>query len=109
MAMKLRYLAIACVAVAASVFGVSSQQKPADEVIKVNTTLVSVPVIVSDHNGRYVPGLKPEDFAILQDGIRQKIDFFAANEEPLSIALLIDTSESTSGVLENIKDSAKIF
>ncbi|MEQ1644320.1 MAG: VWA domain-containing protein [Pyrinomonadaceae bacterium] len=78
-----------------------------DETIKIDTRLVSVPVVVSDRNGRYVPNLTRDDFTIIQDGVPQRIDFFATNEEPLTLALLIDTSQSTRPVLDDIKDSAR--
>lgn len=90
-------------------FNAFSQDKAKDEAIKVETTLVSVPVIVSDRNGRYVPNLTAADFAVFQDGSQQTVEFFAATEEPLNIALLIDTSQSTRGVLGDIKDSANSF
>jgi len=86
-----------------------AQEKAADETIKVETRLVSVPVIVSDRNGRYVPNLTASDFTVLQDGVPQTIEFFAAAQEPLTIALLIDTSQSTRPVLGDIKDSARSF
>lgn len=79
------------------------------ETIKIDTRLVSVPVIVSDRNGRYVPNLTVEEFTVFQDDAKQNIEFFAATEEPLTIALLIDTSQSTRPVLGDIKDSAKSF
>lgn len=79
------------------------------DTIKVDTRLVSVPVIVSDRNGRYVPNLTAADFTVFQDDAKQSIEFFAATEEPLTIALLIDTSQSTRPVLGDIKDSAKSF
>ncbi len=79
------------------------------ETIRVDTRLVSVPVVVSDRNGRYVPNLTAADFTVFQDGAQQNIEFFAAVEEPLTIALLIDTSQSTRPVLGDIKDSAKAF
>src|SRR6186713_2872911 len=84
-------------------------QDVSDERIRVDTRLVSVPVIVSDRNARYIPNLSSADFTVLQDGTAQKIEFFAATEEPLTIALLIDTSHSTAPVLGDIKDSAKAF
>ncbi len=86
---------------------VVAQDKPDNDVIKVETRLVSVPVIVSDRDGRYIPGLTVRDFAILQDGVEQKIEFFGATDEPLTIALLIDTSHSTRPVLDDIKDAAR--
>ncbi|CAN5587660.1 hypothetical protein BH10ACI3_BH10ACI3_24360 [soil metagenome] len=88
---------------------VCAQEPNANETIRVDTRLVSIPVIVSDHNGRYVPNLNQADFTLLQDGSPQKIEFFGATEEPLTIALLIDTSQSTRPVLDDIKDSAKSF
>lgn len=72
-------------------------------------TFVSVPVSVSDREGRYISGLKKDDFRILQDGKEQKISFFATEDEPVSVALLIDTSESTKGVLNEIRTAAKDF
>jgi VWFA-related protein len=80
-----------------------------DDVLKVETTLVSVPVIVSDRNGRYIPGLKLSDFSILQDGVNQPVSFFATESEPLNVAILLDTSRSTENVLDKIKDAAKDF
>jgi VWFA-related protein len=70
---------------------------------------VSVPVSVSDREGRYISGLKKDDFTIFEDGKEQKISFFATEDEPVSVALLLDTSESTKDVLDQIRDSAKDF
>ncbi len=85
----------------------TAQSVDLKEPIRVNTRLVSVPVIVGDRNGRYVPDLTAVDFAIFQDGERQNVEFFASVEEPLTIALLIDTSISTRPVLGDIKESAR--
>jgi len=72
-------------------------------------TFVSVPVSVSDREGRYISGLKRDDFRIYQDGQEQKISFFATEDEPVSVALLIDTSASTKFVLSEIRQAAKDF
>lgn len=77
-----------------------------EEIIKVDTTFVSVPVIVSDRNGRYIRGLTQKDFSLYQDGVKQNIEFFAPTEEPLNVALLLDTSRSTAPVIDEIKDAA---
>jgi VWFA-related protein len=79
------------------------------DVIKVDSNLVSVPVIVSDREGRYVPNLKVQSFELFDNDARQKISYFDAAEEPLNIALLLDTSRSTEGVLDAIKKGAKSF
>jgi Ca-activated chloride channel family protein len=80
-----------------------------DKSQKTNRTLVSVPVSVSDREGHYISDLRKEDFTLYQDGIEQKISFFAKYDEPLNIALLLDTSVSTKDTLEKIKDAAKDF
>lgn len=86
-----------------------AQEVGPDEVVKVSTALVSIPVIVNDRQGRYISGLKAEDFTVFHDGTQQSISFFAAEEEPLTVALLLDTSLSTRDVLGKIKDAAKDF
>jgi len=97
--------AVGLVSIAATL----AQTTQTDETIKVETRLVSVPTVVSDHNGRYIPGLKKGDFKVFQDGVEQSVEFFAATEEPINVALLIDTSQSTRPVIDDIKDSAKSF
>src|SRR6478672_10020080 len=92
---------LACVVIAHS--------QTADETIKVDTRFVSVPVIVSDRDGRYVPNLQQTDFKVFQDGTEQPIAFFGSTSEPVTVAILIDTSQSTHAVLGDIKDSAKSF
>ena len=80
-----------------------------DKSIKLQATLVSVPVIVSDRQGRYVGGLKLEDFTLYKDRVRQTIAAFDSVEEPINVALLLDTSKSTRNVLDEIKDAATDF
>ena len=86
-----------------------SQKASNDDTIKVRTTLVSVPAVVSDRQERYIAGLKAADFKLYEDGIEQSISFFETTEEPLNVAVLLDTSLSTRPVLDDIKKSAKDF
>ena len=88
---------------------IPAQRPQADAPIKVQTTLVNVPVIVSDRQGRYIAGLKAVDFRLYQDRIEQKIAYFDAAEEPLNVALLIDTSKSTLPVMDDIKNAGVKF
>ena len=103
--MSRKLFALVTVLFAAQIFALHAQE----EVIKVNTTLVSVPVIVSDRQGRYIPGLKSSDFSLFSDGTQRNIDFFASTEETINVALLIDTSHSTQPVIDDIKSAAKRF
>jgi len=77
--------------------------------VRLGSTLVNVPVIVSDRQGRYLSGLKLSDFTLFKDHATQSIAVFEATEEPLNVALLLDTSKSTSDVLDKIKDAALDF
>lgn len=95
--------------ICSTLISVLAQQKQSDAPIKVQTALVSVPVIVSDHQGRYISGLRVGDFKLHQDRIEQPISFFDAAEEPLNVALLVDTSRSSEQVLGDIKKAASSF
>ena len=109
--MKLLRIALAFLAllVCANYAPSSAQDGQADAPIKVQTTLVNVPVIVSDRQGRYLSGLKVGDFKLYHDRAEQPISYFDAAEEPLNVALLIDTSKSTQPVLDDIKSAGVKF
>jgi VWFA-related protein len=87
----------------------AAQQATDQEAVKLKATLVNVPVIVSDRDGRYLSGLRVEDFTLYNDHAKQPIAVFEATEEPLNVALLLDTSKSTRDVLDEIKDAALNF
>ena len=79
------------------------------DVIRVDTSLVMVPVTVMDRNGRYVPLLRRDQFRLTENGVQQKIAYFATTDAPFSVVLLIDTSGSTQFRLEDIQDAAIKF
>ena len=79
------------------------------DVVRVNTTLVTVPVSVLDRQGRFVPNLQREDFTVFENGIEQSIAYFEPAEKPFTVALLLDTSASTHFHLWEIKEAAIAF
>src|ERR1044071_3143008 len=79
------------------------------DVLRVNTALVTVPVSVMDRNGKYIPDLGREDFHIFDEGIEQRVAYFATVDQPFTVALVIDTSGSTKFRLEDIQDAAIAF
>jgi VWFA-related protein len=87
----------------------ASEEVGEDEVVRVNTALVTIPVSVLDRDGRFIPALRKEDFRIFEDGTEQQVAYFAATEEPFTVALVIDTSGSTRFKLEDIQDAAIAF
>lgn len=80
-----------------------------DDPIKVDTLLINIPVVVSDSDGRFIGGLKKEDFIIRLDGRKQEIEYFADSEAPVSVAIILDLSGSTRPYLRAIKDAANAF
>jgi Ca-activated chloride channel family protein len=79
------------------------------DVLRIDTTLVTVPFSVKDRDGRYVPDLRREDFKVFEEGVEQKITYFATVDQPFTVVLVIDTSNSTDFRLEDIQDAAISF
>src|SRR2546423_3216454 len=75
--------------------GSAPEEVDEDDVIRVNTTLVTIPVNVTDRNGKYVGNLRQQDFRIYEDGVEQQIAYFASVDKAFTIALLLATSDST--------------
>jgi VWFA-related protein len=86
-----------------------SEEVGEDEVVRVSTSLVTIPVSILDRDGRFIPNLGKEDFRIFEDGVEQQVAYFAATEQPFTVALVIDTSNSTRFKLEDIQDAAIAF
>lgn len=85
------------------------EEVDAGDVIRVNTTLITIPVSVMDRDGRYVPNLLKDDFRIWEDGTEQDVAFFQSVDKPFSVVLMLDTSPSTQFRLEDIQDAAITF
>ncbi len=65
-----------------------------DEVVQVDSSVVVLNATIVDGNGRHVPGLKQNQFTILENNVEQDINFFAAEETPFAAVILLDTSGS---------------
>jgi Ca-activated chloride channel family protein len=68
--------------------------------LRVDTTLVLVPVTVTDSLNRFVLGLEKQDFRVFEDGKEQKIKQLSGEDAPLSIGLLVDTSGSMGSKID---------
>ena len=86
-----------------------AKEEQQDQAIKLEATLVTVPVIASDRDGRYIPDMSREDFTLYEDDTRQEIVFFATVSEPFHVVLMLDTSASTQDKLGQIRSAATTF
>jgi VWFA-related protein len=77
--------------------------------IRIETSLVTIPVSVLDRDGKYVPNLTKRDFHLFEDNVEQEVTDFRSVEAPFHVVLLLDTSRSTSFKLEDIQKAALAF
>lgn len=80
-----------------------------NDVVRIETQLISVPAVVTDKTGRPLTGLRADNFQIFEDGRPQKITNFATTEAPFEVALLLDTSGSTRAEVGLIRRAALSF
>ena len=80
-----------------------------DDLISVDSSLVTIPVSVFDKNGIYLPNIQKKEFKIFEDGVEQEIAYFGPSDVPFTVALVIDTSGSTQFKIEDIHYAAKLF
>lgn len=83
--MTLRYLACYMAAVL-----IVAAQEP----LRVDVSVVTVGVRVTDSRGRDVRGLRVEDFSLYEDGKPEDIAFFSSETQPIALGILIDSSSS---------------
>src|SRR5688572_2141138 len=75
-------------------FSISTFAQSDDDVVTVDSSVVVVNATITDATGRHVPGLKQNHFTIVENGVQQDINFFAAEETPFAAVILLDTSGS---------------
>lgn len=80
-----------------------------DEVVRVETNLVTMPVSVIDRDGRFISGLRQSDFRIYENGVEQKVGYFQSVEQPFTVVLMIDVSPSTKFQIDEIQEGAIAF
>jgi Ca-activated chloride channel homolog len=62
--------------------------------IRSGIELVSLNVTVTDPSGKYAIDLTEPDFEVFEDGAKQNLTFFSRTQQPIALALLLDTSAS---------------
>lgn len=94
---------------ASFVVNAQTKQNEDEEILRVDTQLVEVPLVVTDKLGKPILNLKQSNFVIYEDGKKQELSEFAASTAPFEVALLLDTSGSTRSDLALIQRAAASF
>jgi Ca-activated chloride channel homolog len=97
---SLRTAALVAIVIAAG--AVTTAQQPETQSgdgfrFRTGVDLINVAVTVTDTSGRFVPGLRREDFIVYEDEVRQEVTHFNAERVPVSLGLVVDTSGSMEG------------
>ncbi|MEZ5316436.1 MAG: VWA domain-containing protein [Vicinamibacterales bacterium] len=92
-------VAVAAMLVACAVVSPAGQERPTGQgfSFKTGVDLINVTVTVTDEHGRFVQGLKADDFEVLENGQPQAISQFEAERVPVSLGIALDTSGSMVG------------
>ena len=77
--------------------------------IRVDTTLVLIPVSVTDPMSRFVTGLDKENFKLSEDKVDQEITQFSSEDAPLSVGIVFDTSGSMGAKLQRSRQAVTQF
>ena len=101
--------ALAATALVLAVAAVRAQnaEPPSDSGVrfKSGVELINVTATVSDASGRFVPGLRQEDFVVYEDDQPVEVTHFSAERVPVSLGIALDTSGSMAG--EKIQEAAR--
>jgi Ca-activated chloride channel family protein len=76
-----------------------------DQRFRGGVDLVSLTITVTD-GGRYVTDLEEADFEVFEDGVKQPLTFFTRLQQPIALAVLLDTSASMEGKLATAQEAA---
>ena len=93
--------ALACVAILGA--ALTAQQQPK---LRSGIELVSLNVSVTDPAGSFVTDLEQAEFEVFEDGVKQSISFFSRKQQPIALAVLLDTSNSMEGRMGTAQEAA---
>lgn len=80
-----------------------------EPMLRIDSSLVLVPVHVITNSGASVTGLKKEDFELFEDGMPQTITHFSQGDAPVSAGILLDISSSMKNKMAKVAEAATEF
>ena len=92
----------------------SRENRPSDPgfpepTLRVDSSLVLIPAQVTTREGSPIMDLQRKDFRIYEDGAEQEITYFAKDDAPVSIGLLLDSSGSMRNKKQKSSEAAAAF
>ncbi len=99
--MRTARILLAALSIASATIAVGAQQGR----FRSGIELVSLNVTVTDGT-KYVTGLEQEDFEVYEDGAKQTLSFFSHVQQPIALAILLDTSNSMEDKLATAQEAA---
>lgn len=87
----------------------SRAQEKEENILRIDSELVTFEVAAYDKTGRAIGGLKPEDFSVFEDGQQQEVVHFTTAEAPIDIVIVIDTSGSIYNYKDVIRQAVRQF
>ena len=101
----MRLPGVTALAIAALGSLLAAQQPPK---LRSGVELVSLNVSVTAE-GKYITDLEQEEFEVFEDGAKQNVTFFSRKQQPIALAILLDTSNSMEGRLKTAQEAAVGF
>lgn len=89
--------------------GPAIPRKDDSEVIRVESDLVTIPVRITGGGGRPITDIGQNEFKIFENGVEQEIALFSSEDQPFTVALVLDMSYSSVFRLEDIQRAALTF
>src|ERR687884_1705758 len=80
-----------------------------DELVRVNTSEVLLPVTVRDADGQLVTTLTRKDFQVFEQGREQPLSDLALRQVPVDVVLMVDSSSSVANNLDDFRRAAQGF
>jgi VWFA-related protein len=80
-----------------------------DYTLHVNVPEVDVDVMVTTKNGEFIPGLKKENFRVLEDGVPQQVIKFSQAEKPVTVVMLLEFAANHYAFINDMLNNAYTF
>jgi len=106
--MRVHTLLVALCAAGVAAVTVTAQSSDAFK-FRSGVELINVTATVTDDTGRFVSGLRKEDFTVYENGVRQDVSHFSNERVPVSLGILLDASGSMTRSAEIVRQTAREF